>query len=106
MLALDSSVSTSVLIMLSNDCCLPCHTFTGRRNEKDTLSRRCLADILSWLADAEPAVPEFLFLAGSSTAIDPSLATMLKDNGDLVITPLLSAKHQEQLGIPFRRIRL
>lgn len=95
------SSNISVLVMLSDDCCLPCHTFESHCKNKTKLSLQNVRDILLWAADAEPKMPEILFLVGRSDPIDPSVATILEDIADLVVTPLLSIEQQESLGIPF-----
>jgi len=99
----DIAANTSVLLMLSDNCCLPCYTFDSKEECKAKLSPKNLRHILLWAANAEPKMPELLFLAGDDEPLEPSIASVLVDMGDQVVTPLLSIDKQKSLGIPFSR---
>jgi len=89
--------------MLSNNCCSPCFTFESNGEEQVKLLPEALRDILLWVAKAKPTMPELLFLVGADEPLDPSVASVLEDMGDQVITPLLPIDKQESLGIPFSK---
>jgi len=93
--------STSVLVMLSGNCCLPCYTFGNNGKSEAKLPLQDLRDTLLWAANTEPYMPELLFLVGTDEPLDSSVASVLKDMADQVITPLLSLDEQEKMGIPF-----
>lgn len=93
--------NTSVLVMLNSNCCLPCYTFGNNRKSEVKLAPQDLRDILLWAANAEPYMPKLFFLAGTGEPLDSSVASVLKDMADQVITPLLPLDEQEKIGIPF-----
>jgi radical SAM protein with 4Fe4S-binding SPASM domain len=93
--------NTSVLIMLNGNCCLPCYTFGNNDKGEAKLPLQDLRDILLWAANTEPYMPKLLFLTGTDGPLDSSVASVLKDMADQVITPLLPLDEQEKMGIPF-----
>ncbi|GAG70416.1 unnamed protein product, partial [marine sediment metagenome] len=95
------ATNTLVLVMLSSKAPSPCYTFQTNGKSKDKLSIENFRDILLWAANAEPKMPELLFLVGSDEPLEPSIASVLEDMGEQVITPLLPISQQESLGIPF-----
>jgi len=92
---------TSILVMLSNDACSPCYIFNDSGKSKTRLSPVALRDILLWAANTETETPEVFFLAGTDEPLESSIASILEDMSDQVITPLLPIDQQESQGIPF-----
>lgn len=84
-----TSVPSLILIILSSDACSPCYTFAGNDKSKAKLSADDLKDILLWAAKSEPTMPEILFLAGDDEPLEGSVASILEDMGEQVVTVLL-----------------
>lgn len=97
------AVNTPALVMLSSNCCQPCYTFEINNGKHFKLSSEDLKDVLLWAAKVQPTVTEVLFLAADDEPLDPSIASVLQDIADQVVTPLLSLDRQRALGIPFSR---
>jgi len=97
----DIPSSRSILVMLSDNCCCPCYTFEANTKDKARLSAEELKDIIVWAANAEPEVPELFFLTEADEPLDSSVASVLEDMSEQVVTPLLPVSQQELLGIPF-----
>ncbi|MHC4757723.1 MAG: hypothetical protein ACYTE8_03610 [Planctomycetota bacterium] len=87
--------------MLSSKAPSPCYTFQTNDINKDKLSIENFRDILLWAANAEPKMPELLFLVGPDEPLEPSVASVLEDMSEQVITPLLPISKQDSLDIPF-----
>jgi len=98
-----SNTTTSVLVMLNSSACSPCYTFDTKEKKQECLSAEYLRDILFWVAEAEPVMPEIFFLVGIEEQLDSFVVSVLEDMGDQIIVPLLPIDKQESLGIPFSR---
>ncbi len=96
-----ANVVTSVLVMLSDRCCTPCHGFDGEERAGKCLSPGVLRDVLQWAAKREQGPPQLLFLADSDKPLDSSVVSVLEDMPGQIVTPLLAADRQVSLGIPF-----
>ena len=57
--------------------------------------------MLQWAAKREQGPPQFLFLADGDKPLDGSVASVVEDMPEQIVTPLLAADRQASLGIPF-----
>jgi hypothetical protein len=96
-----AKTDTTILVMQSRDCCLPCHAFASRGSDHKVLSSDDLQRLFAWAATVEDEVPDLYFLAGTTTALEPDMAGWLADLADHVLTPLMPLQRQTLLGIPF-----
>ena len=65
------------------------------------LSPEKLRDVLLWAAQVDPPLPELFFMTAADAPLEPSIASVLEDMADQIITPLLPAEEQKLLGIPY-----
>lgn len=96
-----SNSSTLVLVMLSNDVSSPCYKFDNNKYTH-SLPPKYFRDTLLW-ASKVPEMPELVFLTGVNEPLDLSIASVLSDMAEQVVTPLLPIDKQKALGIPFSK---
>ncbi len=97
--------NTTILVMHSSDCCLPCHVFAPGGSDRMVLSSEDLQRLFAWAATVEDEVPDLYFLAGTATVLEPDMTAWLEDLADHIMTPLMPLERQRSLGIPFSRLQ-
>lgn len=68
------TAGTSILVMLSGNCCSPCYTFETTNRRHDRLSPGNLQDILLWATREQQQMRNLFFLVGDNQPLEPSVA--------------------------------